>query len=121
MDAAKPNLKTCCAKYIRWIWVNHGPDVLHWDGNCPSCGQLIGLTGTTRAAANNFLRAHGLEPLPVPPEVERWQKDMEDWLEYGRDIANASEDNESFFWLIFVGTICVVVIVSFVKYLISLI
>lgn len=90
MDAAKPNLKTCCAKYIRWIWVNHGPDVLHWDGNCPSCGQLIGLTGTTRAAANNFLRAHGLEPLPVPPEVERWQKDMEDWLEYGRDIANAS-------------------------------
>lgn len=116
MDATKLNLKTCCAKYIRWIWVNHGPDVLHWDGNCPSCGQLIGLTGTTRAEANNFLRAHGLKPLPIArEEIQREQKEIADWFEEGMDMADAREDNESFFLLIAILVGVLLAIAAFVK------
>lgn len=122
MDATKSKIfKACCAEYIREIWAFSGPDVLRWTGNCPGCGQFIGLTGTTRAEANNFLRSHGLKPLPIArEEIQREQKEIADWFEEGRDMEAEKEGNIWFLWFAIIAVGFVVAIAAFVKLVISL-
>lgn len=123
MDATKSKIfKACCAEYIREIWAFSGPDVLRWTGNCPGCGQFIGLTGTTRAEANNFLRSHGLKPLPIArEEIQREQKEIADWFEENRDTETGEELKVLFFWFFIVVVGAALAIVAFVKLLMSVI
>lgn len=122
MDATKSKIfKACCAEYIREIWAFSGPDVLRWTGNCPACGRFIGLTGTTRAEANNFLRSHGLKPLPIArEEIQREQKEIADWFEEGGDIGDAEYPRIFFFSLIIIMVGAIVAGAAFIKLLISL-
>ncbi len=54
----------CCAEHIRSIWIQCGPTLLLYNGNCPICDHYIGLTHSSIEYANNFLKKFGLQPLP---------------------------------------------------------
>ena len=123
MDATKSKIfKTCCAEHTREVWAFSGPDVAHWTGNCPKCGQFIGLTGTTRAEANNFLRSHGLKPLPIArEEIQREQKEIADWFEETRDMEAEKEGNIWFFWFVVISVGFIIAIAAFAKLVTTLI
>lgn len=55
--------KTCCAMQIAWVWAQAGGsmNVVHYETQCPGCGQYIGITQTSENEAKEFLQEFGLK------------------------------------------------------------